>query len=68
MPVARNLVGQLESVDVVFCQSWQYDNAPSRLAERLGANPRRQHYTGIGGSVPQVLASELGGIDPGRRS
>jgi acetyl-CoA C-acetyltransferase len=47
----------LESIDVVFTQSWQYDDPAARLAERLGATPRRRHYSGIGGSVPQVLAA-----------
>ena len=28
----------LESIDVVFTQSWQYDDPAARLAERLGAD------------------------------
>ena len=48
----------LESIDVVYSQSWQYDDALARLAERLGAAPRRRHYSGIGGSVPHVRATE----------
>jgi len=58
---ARNLwglLGALESIDVVFSQSWQYDDAVARLAERLGAAPARRRYSGIGGSVPLVLAAE----------
>ncbi len=47
----------LESIDVVYSQSWQYDDPPARLAERLGATPARGAYSGIGGSVPQVLAA-----------
>jgi acetyl-CoA C-acetyltransferase len=46
----------LESIDVVYSQSWQYDDPPARLAERLGADPKRQQYSGIGGSVPEMLA------------
>ena len=49
----------LESIDVVYSQSWQYDDAPARLAERLGASPARRRYSGIGGSVPLVLAAEV---------
>ena len=30
------LLGELESIDVVYSQSWQYDDAVDRLAERLG--------------------------------
>ncbi len=48
----------LESVDVVYSQSWQYDDPVARLAERLGASPARRRYSGIGGSVPHVLATE----------
>ncbi len=53
------IVGSLESIDVVYSQSWQYDDAVSRLAERLGASPARRRYSGIGGSVPHVLATEV---------
>jgi acetyl-CoA C-acetyltransferase len=48
----------LESIDVVYSQSWQYDDAVARLGERLGAAPLRRRYSGIGGSVPHVLATE----------
>jgi len=50
----------LESIDVVYSQSWQYDDPAGRLAERLGSSPSRRNYSGIGGSVPQVLASQVG--------
>jgi acetyl-CoA C-acetyltransferase len=49
----------LESIDVVYSQSWQYDDAVGRLAGRLGASPQRGHYSGIGGSVPHVLVTEV---------
>src|SRR5580658_7792560 len=49
----------LESIDVVYSQSWQYHDAVARLAERLGASPRRGVYSGIGGSVPHVLATKV---------
>ncbi len=58
---APDALGQLESIDVVYSQSWQYDDPPGRLAQRLGATPARSRYSGIGGSVPQVLASEAAG-------
>ncbi len=56
---AADIVSGLESIDVVYSQSWQYDDAVARLAERLGAAPRRRNYSGIGGSVPLVLATEV---------
>jgi acetyl-CoA C-acetyltransferase len=55
-----DLVRAVESIDVVYSQSWQYDDPPARLAERLGAAPARQVYSGIGGTVPEVLASDVG--------
>ncbi|HXZ61100.1 MAG TPA: hypothetical protein VEG62_00060 [Acidimicrobiales bacterium] len=54
---AAGLLGALEGIDVVYSQSWQYDDAVARLAERLGAEPARRRYSGIGGSVPLVLAA-----------
>ena len=54
---AALLVG-LESIDVVYSQSWQYDDAVGRLAERVAAAPARRRYSGIGGSVPLVLATD----------
>jgi acetyl-CoA C-acetyltransferase len=56
---AAAVLGGLESIDVVYSQSWQYDDAVARLAERLGTAPARRRYSGIGGSVPLVLATEL---------
>ena len=55
---ASSLLGALQSIDVVYSQSWQYDDPVGRLAERIGASPARRRYSGIGGSVPQVLAGE----------
>jgi acetyl-CoA C-acetyltransferase len=52
-----DLLGQLESIDVVYSQSWQYDDPAARLAERLGATPARRQYSGIGGTVPQKLVA-----------
>jgi len=52
-------LAQLGSIDVVYTQSWQYDDPTARLAERLGATPTRTNYSGIGGSVPQVLAATV---------
>jgi acetyl-CoA C-acetyltransferase len=48
----------LDSLQVVFCQSWEYDDPCARLADRLGANPRLSDYSGLGGSVPVRLAAE----------
>ncbi len=52
------LVPRLDSVDVVYCQTWQYDAPVDRLCERLGSAPRRREYSGIGGTTPQVLVQD----------
>ena len=57
---APSALADLESLRVVYCQSWDYDDPAGRLAERIGAEPADSVYSGIGGSVPQVLLSELG--------
>lgn len=46
------------SLAVVYCQTWQYDDAATRLAQRLGVQPPRTVNTGIGGTVPAVAVVE----------
>jgi acetyl-CoA C-acetyltransferase len=53
---APGALGSLERIEVVYSQSWQYDDPGARLAERLGAASARTRYSGIGGSVPLMLA------------
>ncbi len=55
---ATDLLGDLEALEIVYCQTCQYDDPAGRLAERLGASPARRHYSGIGGTTPQVLVQE----------
>jgi acetyl-CoA C-acetyltransferase len=55
--------GAAETVDnlqVVYTQSWNYDDPAARLAERLGATPSEAFYSGIGGTTPQVLVDKVG--------
>jgi acetyl-CoA C-acetyltransferase len=47
----------IDSLDVVYCQSWPYDDPAGRLAERVGLTPKRARYSGIGGSVPLQLVN-----------
>lgn len=56
--VGAGVLEGLEALDIVYCQTCQYDDAPARLSERLGVSPRRQHYSGIGGTTPQVLVQD----------
>lgn len=55
---ATGVLGAAGSLDVVYCQSWQYDDPPRRLADALGITPARVRYSGIGGTTPQVLIDE----------
>ena len=48
----------VDSLQIVYCQSWQYDDPPRRLAARLGIDPRHLLYSGIGGTTPQVLVQD----------
>ena len=51
----RSVLDAVESLQIVYCQSWPYDDPPGRLAERLGISPRHLLYSGIGGTTPQLL-------------
>ena len=53
-----DLLERLDSIRVVYCQTWQYDDAVSRLGARLGASPRHGSYSGIGGTTPQVILDD----------
>jgi acetyl-CoA C-acetyltransferase len=48
----------LESLQIVYCQTWPYDDPVQRLSERVGASPRHRFYSGIGGTTPQVLVND----------
>jgi acetyl-CoA C-acetyltransferase len=50
-----DLVTQLEGINIVYCQTWQYDDAVERLANALGADPKQRFYSGIGGTMGQQL-------------
>ncbi len=52
---AANLLDALESVQLVYCQTCQYDDPVDRLVERLGIEPKHRHYSGIGGTTGQQL-------------
>jgi acetyl-CoA C-acetyltransferase len=48
----------IESLQIVYCQSWQYDDAPGRLSDALGIEPKHRLYSGIGGTTPQLLVND----------
>ena len=51
------LLEHLDSLQIVYCQTTQYDDAVARLADRLGADPAHRHYSGIGGTTTQQLVN-----------
>jgi acetyl-CoA C-acetyltransferase len=54
---ADRVLAAAGSLDVLYCQSWPYDDPAGRLAARLGIDPARRAYSGIGGTVPQLLVA-----------
>jgi acetyl-CoA C-acetyltransferase len=52
-----DILGAVESLQIVYCQTWQYDDAVARLAERLGIDPKHRYYSGIGGTTTQQLVN-----------
>jgi acetyl-CoA C-acetyltransferase len=57
---SRSVLGAIDDVTVVYCQSWPYDDAPGRLAERMGLRPGAKRLSGIGGTVPIAALAEAG--------
>ena len=55
--VGSAALARLDSLQIVYCQTWQYDDPPARLADALGISPRHAYYSGIGGTTPQVLVN-----------
>ena len=58
----RGVLEAIDSFNVVHCQSWQYDDPAARLAERLGVECRHGHYSGMGGTTPQLLVQHLADV------
>jgi acetyl-CoA C-acetyltransferase len=50
---------QLDTLAVVNIFGWHYGNPPRALAERVGAKPRAELYTTLGGNTPQSLVNEV---------
>ena len=57
--VGQRVFERLDAIDIVYCQTWQYDDPVGRLSERLGVDPKRKHYSGIGGTTPQRLVQNV---------
>jgi acetyl-CoA C-acetyltransferase len=57
---AQRVLDAVDSLQIVYCQSWPYDDPVGRLAERLAVSPRHRLYSGIGGTTPQLLVQQAG--------
>ena len=53
----QQLLNHVDALEVVYCQTTQYDDAPRRLADALGISPQRTNYSGVGGTTPQQLVN-----------
>jgi acetyl-CoA C-acetyltransferase len=54
---AKGLLTRVDGLQVVYCQSWDYDDPTGRLSRKLGIAPGFRRYSGIGGTTPQVLVN-----------
>ncbi len=53
-----DVLAQIESAQVLYCQSWPYDDPVGRLATRLDMDPGHRVYSGIGGTTSHVLVQD----------
>jgi acetyl-CoA C-acetyltransferase len=60
--VDARVLTQLDTVAVVNMLSWHYGNPPAALAYQIGAAPRRQLYSTVGGNTPQWLVNETAAL------
>ncbi|RMD84924.1 MAG: acetyl-CoA acetyltransferase [Candidatus Dadabacteria bacterium] len=49
----------IDVVAVVNTVTWSYRDAPGQVCSRLGLEPGRRIYTGIGGNTPQFLVNRF---------
>ena len=54
---AQSVLDRIDTVKLVYCQSFQYDDPVGRFSQRLGIDPKSRQYSGIGGTVPQQLVN-----------
>jgi acetyl-CoA C-acetyltransferase len=54
----KDVLASVDSLRVIYSMSWQYDDAPARLAERLGLPDGDRFYSGVCGTTPQAIVSQ----------
>ncbi|RMY54556.1 hypothetical protein D0865_04647 [Hortaea werneckii] len=55
---SSKLKNSIDSLDVVRSWTWPYPDLPGSIAERLGIDPKRRHYSEHGGNQPAYLLDE----------
>jgi acetyl-CoA C-acetyltransferase len=55
----RRLLAALDTIAVANVLCWPYVNPARLVAARLGAQPRHEIYTSIGGNTPQMLVDRM---------
>lgn len=55
---SAKLKNHIDSLDVVRSWTWPYPDLPASIAERLGIDPNRRHYSEHGGNQPAYLLDE----------
>jgi acetyl-CoA C-acetyltransferase len=55
---AEGALADVDMLGVVNILSWSYEDPPAGVAERIGAQPGIQWYTGVGACSPQWLLGE----------
>ncbi|KAI7266152.1 hypothetical protein KC345_g8263 [Hortaea werneckii] len=55
---SAKLKNSIDSLDVVRSWTWPYPDLPGSIAERLGIEPQRRHYSEHGGNQPALLLDE----------
>jgi acetyl-CoA C-acetyltransferase len=56
----KNVLSAADALNVVYSLSWQYDDPPARLAERLALPAGKRHYSGLSGTTPQHRLQQAG--------
>lgn len=54
----EDLVGAIDELDIIFSLSWNYDDAPAQLAEKLGIKSCNKKLSGLSGTSPQKFINE----------
>jgi acetyl-CoA C-acetyltransferase len=53
-----DVLAAVDSLSVMLCESWRYDDPPQRLADRLAIAPRHRRYGQRGGIGPLHLVQD----------